>query len=203
MTQIISAAFDRTLRRGLRVAPALVLAASALGFHYFRSDAYLGVGETVTQPIPFRHDLHVRELGVACAFCHAGAARRMDAGMPSAQTCLVCHEGLWRGTAALQPLYTSAALVQPIVWQSLYALPDHARFHHGAHAAAGVDCAVCHGDVASMAQTRRASPTSMAWCLECHAAAGERRDEAGTRNVADVPIERANPRLTDCSTCHY
>lgn len=203
MTQIISAALDRTLRRGLRVLPAVALAAGALGFWYFRSGFHQEIGATATQPIAFRHDLHVREIWLECEFCHAGARREASAGMPSAETCLVCHDRLWRGTAALQPLYTSVALVQPIAWQSLYALPDHARFHHGAHAAAGVDCVVCHGDVASMQQTKRESPTAMAWCLDCHFAAGEQHPGFAAQRTSGAPLERANPRLADCSTCHY
>lgn len=203
MTQIVSAALDRVLRRALRVLPVLALAAGALGFYHYRSDAYWKVGETATQPIGFRHDLHVREIGLECGFCHQGAARASSAGMPSAETCLVCHERLWRGTAALQPLYTSVALVQPIAWQSLYALPDHARFHHGAHAASGIDCAVCHGDVASMPKTQRAQPMSMAWCLDCHFETGERLRETRSRGGEPVRLEHANPRLADCATCHY
>jgi hypothetical protein len=165
MTQIISSRWDRVLRRSLLLAPPLLLAAGGLAFWHVRSEAYARIGESVAQPIGFRHDLHVRGVGLDCTFCHAGAPSGASAGMPAAETCLVCHRRLWRGTQALQPLYTSVELRQPIAWNSLYALPEHARFHHGAHAAASVGCATCHGEVERMTKTIRAQPMSMSWCL--------------------------------------
>jgi hypothetical protein len=200
VTQILSARVDRALRRALLLAPVLALAAGGLGAYWFRSDAYWGVGDSVEQPIAFRHDLHVRAIGLDCSFCHTGATVARDAGMPSATTCLVCHRQLWRGTRAVQPLYTSVELRQPILWNALHALPGHARFHHGAHAAAGVECATCHGAVAEMIRTTKAAPLSMAWCVDCHAG-------TAARVAADAPrprhVQVANARLTDCSTCHY
>lgn len=206
MAQIFSARTDRLLRRLLLALPLLLVLLLGIGFYQFRSDAHWGVGKTAEQPIGFRHDLHVRELGLDCAFCHGGAERAAAAGMPSASTCLGCHSQLWRGVDALRPLFTSVELGQPIEWKSLYRLPEHTRFHHGAHAASGVGCAACHGDVAAMVKTEKAAPMSMAWCLDCHRQVGERQQQALVRASGPQPaanVTFANPRLTDCSTCHY
>jgi hypothetical protein len=207
MVQIFSARTDRRLRRLLIALPFLVVLLLGLGFYQFRSSAHWNVGKTVDQPIGFRHDIHVRELGLDCGYCHTGAERSSAAGMPTASTCLGCHSEVWRGVEALQPLFTSVELNQPIEWNSLYSLPEHTRFHHGAHVASGVTCATCHGDVATMVKTEKAEPMSMAWCLDCHQAVGERRQEARMEATAtSYPAEEvafATPRLTDCSTCHY
>jgi hypothetical protein len=200
MTQLISAGLDRALRRGLALAPVVAVAAGAVGFHHARSDAQHGVGRTADQPIGFRHDLHVRGLGIDCTYCHTGALAAPGAGMPPASTCLGCHDRLWRGTRALQPLHDSRELGQPIEWESLYALPAHTRFDHGAHASAGVGCETCHGEVATMARTTRARPIAMAWCVDCHRAAIGREADALR---AGATRRAAAARLTDCSTCHY
>jgi hypothetical protein len=64
----------------------------------------------------------------------------------------------------------------------VYRLPDHARFNHEIHLAAGVDCGECHGDVKAMDRIVQASPMEMGFCVECH------RDE-------EAPV--------DCTVCHY
>lgn len=201
MPQIFSARTDRLLRRGLAGAVLLIAAAGGLLFYHVRSSAYWGVGSTLEQPIGFRHDIHAGELGIGCTFCHTGAERLSAAGMPSAESCLICHRSLWRGTEAIQPLLSSVELGQPIVWKSLYRLPDHTAFHHGAHSASGIDCAACHGEVATMTKTSKAEPMSMAWCLDCHRSVGEAR-RAG-QVEARPGLAFANPQLTDCSVCHY
>jgi hypothetical protein len=206
MAQIFSARTDRRLRRLLLALPVVLVMLLGLGFYQFRSSAHWGVGKTAEQPIGFRHDIHVSELGLACGYCHTGAERSAAAGMPTASTCLGCHSQVWRGVEALQPLFTSVELNQPIEWKSLYRLPSHTRFHHGAHIASGVTCAACHGDVATMVKTKKSKPMSMAWCLSCHEPVGERRQalriQALSRDrLGEVAF--ANPRLTDCSTCHY
>ena len=205
MVQIFSARTDRRLRRLILFVVLLIPAAGALGFYHFRSASYWGVGSTAEQPIGFRHDLHVAGLGLDCSYCHTGAASAASAGMPTAETCLGCHSHLWRGTQALQPLFTAAELNQPIQWKSLYRLPEHTRFHHGAHAAAGISCAACHGEVAKMQKTTKEKPMSMRWCLDCHQPVGEaQRHRDLPDGHPEIPgVATANPRLTDCSTCHY
>lgn len=204
MPQIFSATLDRRLRRGLAGVAVLLVLGGAIAFFLVRSDRYWGVGTTLEQPIGFRHDIHVTALGIGCRFCHSGATEAASAGMPTATTCLTCHAELWRGVDALQPIFTSVELDQPIQWASLYRLPEHVRFHHGAHAAAGVTCATCHGEVGKMTRTEKAQPMSMAWCLDCHRPEGEeRRQTLLARQPAAAALAHANPALTDCSVCHY
>lgn len=224
MTQLFGRNADRKLRRG--AALVVVLAVSTLLFGYFRvrSDSYWHVGTAREQPVPFNHKLHVQGLKMECGYCHTGATSMAGAGMPSAQNCLTCHSEIWRGVPALEPLHTSAELGTPIPWNSVIWFPDHARFHHGSHIAAGVACSTCHGDVGAMTETSAAVRLTMDFCVDCHEDA---MAETGSRESAvtalpaaaflqrkgsaspaaegmDPPASHQDGRsLTDCSVCHY
>lgn len=43
------------------------------------------------QPIAFSHRLHSGELNINCQYCHSGAERSRNAGIPAASTCMNCH----------------------------------------------------------------------------------------------------------------
>ncbi len=62
----------------------------------------------------------------------------------------------------------SASTGQPISWVRVHKVPEYAYFPHDAHVLAGVGCASCHGDVASMDRVMQVEPLSMRWCLDCH-----------------------------------
>lgn len=80
----------------------------------------------------------------------------------------------------------------PIRWVRVHRLPDFVVFHHGVHDVAGVDCAVCHGDVTRMERVRQYETLSMGWCVNCH------RDYEGRPSGERV----LHPR-NDCGVCHY
>ncbi len=82
---------------------------------------------------------------------------------------------------------------KPVEWVKVHNVPDFVFFSHKPHITAGVDCADCHGDVASMARVKQAEDLSMGWCLDCH-----RKDH----EFADAAPERTQ-LLLDCATCHY
>jgi hypothetical protein len=44
------------------------------------------------QPIRFSHRLHAGELQIGCLYCHFGAERSRDAGVPAASVCMNCHK---------------------------------------------------------------------------------------------------------------
>lgn len=223
MPQHFSRRADGRFRLALVLTLAVGVGVAALGYVLARSDRSWGVGQPAPQPIPFSHALHAGGLGLDCRYCHATVERTADAGMPTAALCLGCHQQVWTGAAVLAPLHDSLDLGAPIAWASLHRLPEHARFHHGAHTAAGVACETCHGQVWTMPQTVKVRPMSMGWCLDCH-----RNPEAQTRPV-DAVFDRdwrgpaAEPSghrpggegalavrhfgvevspLTRCSTCH-
>ena len=198
MPQLFSPRADRRLRLLLWFGAAGLLALAVAGFAFARSDRAWGVGLPAPQPIPFSHAVHAGEVGLDCRFCHAGVERAASAGMPSAETCLGCHRQVWRVAPQFAPLESALALGTPVPWRSVHALPEHVRFHHAAHLAAGLDCAGCHGDVQRMPRTVKVHPMSMGWCLDCHRETVARQPvaaAAGWSAAAQAP-------LTQCSTCH-
>jgi hypothetical protein len=211
MPQLFSPRADWRVRVGLAVLAGLVLLGAVTAYALARSGTRWAVGRAAPQPIPFSHAVHAGGLGLDCRHCHAGVERTAAAGMPSAETCLACHDRVWNVAAQFTPLRAAIARGTAVEWSSVHRLPDHARFHHGAHARAGVTCETCHGRVSEMPVTVRAEPLHMGWCLDCH-----RNPEPQQRLPADEatanPFGLAAQRyghlgievspLTRCSTCH-
>ena len=187
MPQLFSPRADRRFRLAAVILPLLALLLLGGAFAWARSGAAWKVGEAAPQPIPFSHAIHAGGLGLQCGFCHVGATQAADAGLPAGETCLSCHQRLWNVTAQFAPLRQEA-----IPWASVHRLPDHVRFHHGAHAQAGIGCTTCHGAVETMPRTVKAETQSMGWCLDCHRGAGE----AVAHQGAVVPV------LSSCTVCH-
>jgi hypothetical protein len=222
MPQLFSARADARLRVALAFGAGALVMAAAAAFAYVRSDRAWRVGVAAPQPIPFSHAIHAGGIGLDCRFCHAGVERQAAAGMPTAETCLGCHRQVWNVAAQFAPLETALALQVPVPWASVHRLPEHVRFHHGAHTAAGVACESCHGQVWTMPRTVKTETLAMAFCLDCH------RDPAPRLRPAEAVFSRdwqpdyasdaapapglATPRLqhfgveipplTRCSTCH-
>ncbi len=215
MAQLFSPRADSGFRVVLALVGLTVLGVGALGFVWSRSASAWNVGKPAPQPIPFRHDLHTGTLQIDCRYCHSGVERAADAGMPSAQTCMTCHSQVWIGASVLEPLRSSLALDQPIVWTSVHRLPAYAYFHHGIHVSKGVACETCHGRVDQMPKTVKAETMSMGWCLDCHRdptpqlrpkesvfAMGWQPHDSTLPPDLRAFYQAAAPRLTSCNTCH-
>lgn len=190
MAQLFTTRADKRFRLLAVILPLLALLLVGGAFAWARSGAAWKVGEPAPQPIPFSHAIHAGGLGLDCGFCHAGATQAATAGLPAGEVCLSCHQRLWTVSAQFAPLRQEA-----IPWASVHRLPDHVRFHHGAHAQAGIGCTTCHGAVEAMPRTAKAETLSMGWCLECHRGAPSAAPAALHQGVALSP-------LTACTACH-
>ncbi len=171
------------------------------------------VGYEPEQPIAYSHKLHAGDLGIQCLYCHHGAERSKNAGIPSASVCMNCHKAItarWdtvrpeveaakkegrepRRIVApeLQKLYDAFDARRPIEWVQVHKMPDFVTFEHRAHVNAGVACEACHGPIKTMERVRQVSSLSMGWCIDCHRG-GSVAKANGVTTQASI----------DCGTCH-
>jgi menaquinone reductase, multiheme cytochrome c subunit len=193
---------------------------------YGISPRTINVGYAPTQPVPFSHKLHAGQLKMDCRYCHGSVDQAAHAAVPPTATCANCHSAanpdgsvsttaIHTNSPKLLAVRQSQATGEPIEWQKVHDLADHAHFDHSAHVARGVACVSCHGRVDRMEKVYQAEPLSMSWCLDCH-----RNPEPHLRPrehvtnmewLPDEPPEVIGARLrkewkinpsTNCSTCH-
>ena len=142
---------------------------------------YYQAGIGPAQPIPFSHRLHVYDKQIGCLLCHDGAPTRWRAGIPSLQTCMLCHERIaihYRPIAKLRDHYFKN---EPVRWVRVAWVNEFVYFPHSLHLQAGFDCGRCHGNVMMMDRVVMVNDFRMGFCIECH---------------------RENRATVDCFTCH-
>lgn len=125
-------------------------------------------GRPPVQPIAFSHRVHAGENGIHCLFCHRSAPSSPVAGIPSVADCRSCHLFISRDAPEIGKLMGFWDRREPIPWIRVHRVPDHVHFPHMMHLRAGVECAVCHGEVAEMERIGRSASLKMGWCLKCH-----------------------------------
>ena len=170
------------------------------------------------QPIEFSHQLHAGEMEINCQYCHFGAEDSRHAGIPPATVCMNCHQfvnntfnetrladqerRLPVPSTEIEKIYaylgrnmdgTKSGQTKPIEWVKVHNVPDFVYFSHKPHVNAGVDCAKCHGDVATMTRVKHVNDLSMGWCLDCH-----RQDHEPLQQTTG-----GTAQLQDCAACHY
>lgn len=62
--------------------------------------------------------------GIDCRFCHQSVERSAVAGLPSTQTCMICHSQLFTREALLEPLRASWEQNVALRWTRVYDVPD-------------------------------------------------------------------------------
>ncbi len=151
----------------------------------------------LAQPIQFSHKHHAGLYQIDCLYCHSGTDRSRAAGVPSVELCMGCHAQFPASYDELEGIRTLKQYWQarePIPWQQIHRLPEHVKFRHNRHVAAGVECQRCHGPVEAMDKVELTKDTvwwpwllpaqklEMGWCIQCH---------------------RENGASQDCLTCHH
>ncbi len=121
-----------------------------------------------------------------CVACHRGAWGGSEALIPSAATCLACHEAGIRevsdsaGRLVLvrkdDPKGTRTTADVP--WVRINTMPPSVYFSHTAHVRfAKMPCTACHQDMRTLASTPSVVRVfSMMDCLTCHKQAGAKTD---------------------------
>ncbi len=145
---------------------------------------FFGVTTTPVQPIEFPHNIHI-EQGLTCTeYCHESATKGPVAGLPSVNTCMICHAAIATDKPRIQHITALYDKGLDLEWQRVnrFAKSAHVRFNHAPHIRAGVECSTCHGDVAHQTVAERNVRLDMGFCVTCHR-------------------EKSAPN--DCLTCHY
>ena len=134
------------------------------------------------------------------------------AGIPPTKICMNCHSEIFATSPFLAPIRESFESGRPVSWARVHDLPDFVYFDHSVHVARGFDCAICHGDVGSMARVMQIQPLTMGWCLDCHRdawLANVTREvpanawEATAQMITDLPSRhREITSLVTCTACH-
>ena len=133
------------------------------------------------QPIPFSHKLHVTQ-GLRCQTCHTNPDPGNQMTFPATSTCMMCHTTIAKDRPTIMKLAEFAKSGQPIPWVRVYQVTPGVTWTHRAHLQAGMQCTMCHGDVAQLdAMAQNTSVTAMGSCIGCH---------------------QAHSAPTTCSTCH-
>ena len=120
------------------------------------------------QPLPYSHKTHVA-LGLECRRCHTNPDPGIQMTFPATTICMTCHSTIAKDKPAIVKLAEFARSSQPIPWQRVYQVTPGVTWTHRKHLAAGMQCVMCHGQVAQVdAMAENTSVTSMASCISCH-----------------------------------
>jgi len=135
---------------------------------YYFTPKYTRVGYQPIQPVAFQHDIHAKQLGIDCRYCHSYVEVAAHSNLPTTQVCMSCHSQVQKGNPKFKPVYESWVTGKPIEWVQIHKTPDYVYFNHAVHVNRGVSCYSCHGQVNEMPVVFHDKSLSMAWCLECH-----------------------------------
>ena len=141
---------------------------AVLGIGWFTQPDRFARGYAPEQPIPYSHRLHAGVLKIPCIYCHSGALRSRQAGIPSVAKCMNCHKVTRTDSPHIKRLAAIYSSGEPLQWERIHSLPDHVYFDHRPHVNAGILCQICHGEVQNMDVVYQNMSMRMSNCLGCH-----------------------------------
>jgi hypothetical protein len=168
MSQIFRRSSNALARTSLILSGAVVIGLGVTLDALQRSPWVTRQGQRPDQPVVFSHKHHVQGLGVQCQYCHVSVEDSSYAGVPPTKTCMNCHAQLWTNAKLLEPVRSSWAEGNSLVWIKVDDLPDFVYFNHEIHVNKGLGCASCHGRVDQMPLLYAEHTMQMEWCLDCH-----------------------------------
>ena len=168
MAQIFDRSSNALARASLVLTGLIVIALGVTLDQLQRSPWVTRQGQRPDQPVPFSHKHHVQGLGLQCQYCHVTVEKSSYAGIPPTKTCMNCHAQIWTNAQLLEPVRSSWATGQSLVWTKVHDLPDFVYFSHESHVNKGLGCSSCHGRVDQMPLMYAQNTLQMEWCLDCH-----------------------------------
>lgn len=132
-------------------------------------------GPPIEQPIAFSHRVHATDKQIDCRYCHSYGDRGLNAGLPSVEKCLGCHNYIIPAHEEILKLKGYAAAGEEVPWTRVYYNPDHVFFPHYRHLNFGIACQKCHGEVEHVDRLRKVT-FYMGFCIDCHTEYGAPRD---------------------------
>jgi menaquinone reductase, multiheme cytochrome c subunit len=150
------------------------------------------------QPISFNHAVHMDLVNDGCASCHYFREDGSFSGLPDNSSCVDCHQ-FPMGVSEDEERYATEYVEQnrEVDWLSYARQPECVFFSHAAHVkGAGMDCAECHGDVASRTESRVYQENRLT---------GYSRDIWGhsiSRLRKPGADEPKTMKMNDCARCH-
>jgi hypothetical protein len=139
-----------------------------------------------TGGVTFSHYVHTKQHNIKCKTCHQFIETQQRAGIPTIETCSLCHSEIINPNSAEEKKITDYVTNnKPVLWENYYTVPDYVYFSHRRHVKLGkLDCALCHGDMTEQKskELNNYKPILMAACFDCHK----------QRNIT-----------TDCGNCHH
>lgn len=182
-------------------------------------------GYEPVQPLPYSHRLHAGELGIDCEYCHFGAERSREAGVPPMNVCMNCHSYV---TAPLDEMRAEDARAEREQRPPARVISPRLRPLYEALALDGALKAVPGGTPRAIDWVRvhdlpdyvyfdhRPHVASGLDCQDCH---GQVQTMERVRQVEDLSMgwcvnchrevnakgvaDRAMNAPVDCSGCHY
>jgi hypothetical protein len=134
------------------------------------------------QPLPFSHQWHAGNLGLACTYCHTNPDPGRQMTIPATSLCMGCHQAIATDHPAIKKLAEYSKSKKPIPWVPVYQILTPTEWSHHPHLHAGLDCKVCHGPVNTLPGMKQLTAVAaMASCIACHHTSGV---------------------STQCNTCH-
>jgi hypothetical protein len=185
-------ALDYILKVRVPIALFVIIASFSITYYLSRPERD-GIGYAPDQPINFSHKLHAGQMRIDCQYCHVTADKSRFASIPSTQTCMNCHTIARKDRPEIIKLRKYYEENKPIPWKRVHKVPEFAYFSHSSHVNKGIDCAKCHGNVASMDKITQVSSFVMSACLDCHRNAHDRMPELKAQ---------INKGPDYCNACH-
>ena len=82
-------------------------------------NAFFNRRDTPQQPFPFSHQIHL-DKQLVCTDCHEGVERGPRAGLPSINTCMICHSQVATDRPLIQQLAAMQEKGVDLAWERVY-----------------------------------------------------------------------------------